>query len=109
MSHWKFWARKRTLDSQLDSELRFHLDHVTEEKIQAGLTPEEARRQATLEFGGREQVKEELRDLYRTAAMESFAANIKSGIRLIGKSPSISIAVILTLGLGIGANRQSSP
>ena len=104
MSLWKFWLRRRSLDVQLDSELRFHLDHVIEEKTRAGLTPEDARREAMLEFGGREQVKEELRDLYRIATLEKIVANLKSGIRLIRKSPSVSIAVILTLGLGIGAN-----
>ncbi len=57
-----------------------------------------------LEFGGREQLKEELRDVHRIATLENTIANIKSGIRLMRKSPSFSAAVILTLALGIGAN-----
>ncbi len=104
MSWWKFLSKKRPLDAQLDSELRFHIDELIQEKIAAGSTPDQARREALLEFGGREQIKEELRDVYRIATLENTAANLKSGIRLLRKSPSFSIAVILTMALGIGAN-----
>src|SRR2546421_1539159 len=104
MFWWKSLFRKRALDAQLDSELRFHIDKLMNDNIAAGMTSEEARRQAILEFGGREQVKEELRDVYRISAVESTFANLKSGFRFIRKSPSFSIAVILTLALGIGAN-----
>src|SRR5437016_12270851 len=103
MFWWKSLFRKRALDAQLDSELRFHIDKLMNDNIAAGMTSEEARRQAILEFGGREQVKEELRDVYRISAVESTFANLKSGFRFIRKSPSFSIAVILTLALGIGA------
>ncbi len=99
-----FFTRKRPAEMALDAELRFHLDRLTEEKIAAGATPEQARREASLEFGGREQVKEEMRDIYRIATLENTFANLKAGLRLIRKSPSFSVAVILTLALGIGAN-----
>ena len=59
---------------------------------------------ATLEFGGREQIKEELRDVRRVAVVENTLANLKSAVRFIRKSPSFSLTVILTLALGIGAN-----
>src|SRR5437667_9177700 len=104
MEWWKSLFRKRALDAQLDSELRFHLEELTEANIAAGLTPEEARRRAVLEFGGREQIKEELRDVHRVSIIESTLANLRSAFRFIRKSPSFSITVILTLTLGIGAN-----
>src|SRR5258708_33989875 len=72
--------------------------------IAEGMTPEEARRRAVLEFGGREQIKEELRDVHRVSFIESAMANLKSAFRFIRKSPSFSLAVISTLALGIGAN-----
>ena len=103
MSWWKSLFRKRALDTQLDSELRFHIEEMTEGYIAAGMAPEEARRQATLEFGGREQIKEDLRDVHRVA-IETAIANLKSAFRFLRNSPSFSIAVILTLALGIGAN-----
>ncbi len=46
----------------------------------------------------------ELRDVYRVRVIESTLANFKSAFRFIRKSPSFSLAVILTLALGIGAN-----
>jgi putative ABC transport system permease protein len=101
---WKSLFRKPELDSQMDAELRFHIDEVTRAKIAAGMSPEAARRSTVLEFGGREQIKEELRDVHRVRYLESAIANLKSAIRFIRKSPSFSTAVILTLALGIGAN-----
>jgi putative ABC transport system permease protein len=91
-------------ESQIDSELRFHIDALTEENIAAGMNPLEARRQAQLEFGGREQIKEELRDVYRVQILDAVSTNLKAAFRFLRKSPSFSIAVILTLALGIGAN-----
>ena len=104
MEWWKSLFRKRALDAQLDSELRFHIEELTEANVAAGLTAEEARRRALLEFGGREQIKEELRDVHRVSIVESTLANLKSAFRFIRKSPSFSMTVIVTLALGIGAN-----
>jgi putative ABC transport system permease protein len=103
MTWWKSLFRKPD-DAQLDSELRFHIEGLIEEKIAAGMGPEEARRQALLEFGGKEQWKEELRDVHRVAVIESTASNLKSAFRGMRKSPSFAGAIILTLALGIGAN-----
>jgi putative ABC transport system permease protein len=101
---WESLFRKRALDAQLNSEVRFHIDELTDANIAAGMPPEEARRRAVLEFGGGEQIKEELRDVHRVAVVETTAANLKSAVRFIRKSPSFSMTVILTLALGIGAN-----
>src|SRR5437879_13479140 len=106
MGWWKSLFRKRALDAQLDAEVRFHIEELTEANVAAGLTPEEARRRAVLEFGGREQIKEELRDVHRVSIIESMLANLKSAFRLIRKSPSFSMTVIVTLALGIGANSE---
>src|SRR6266446_10149794 len=104
MNWWKSLFRKGVLDAQLDTELRFHIEKLVNDYIAEGMGPEKARRQAVVEFGGREQIKEELRDVYRVRVIESTLANFKSAFRFIRKSPSFSVAVILTLALGIGAN-----
>jgi len=101
---WKSLFGKRALDAQLDKELRFHIEKLTNDYIAEGMTPEEARRQAVLEFGGREQVKEEVREVYRIRFLDATVANIKSAVRFIRKSPTFSATVVLTLALAIGAN-----
>src|ERR1700688_4499236 len=101
---WKSLFRKRALDAQLSSEVRFHIDELTDANVAAGIPREEARRRAVLEFGGGEQIKEELRDVHRVAIVETTLANLKSALRFMRKSPSFSMTVILTLALGIGAN-----
>jgi len=104
MFGWKSLFRKRALDAQLDSELRFHIEKLANDYIADGMAPEEARRQAVLEFGGREQIKEELRDVYRIRLLDATVANLKSAFRFIRKSPTFAATVILTLALAIGAN-----
>ncbi len=101
---WKSLFRKRALEAQLSSEVRFHIDELTDANIAAGMSPMEARRRAVLEFGGGEQIKEELRDVHRVRVIESAIANLKSAFRFIRKSPSFSAVIIVTLALGIGAN-----
>jgi putative ABC transport system permease protein len=98
-----FLSRSRR-DEQLEVELRFHLDSLVREKLAAGLEPAEARRQAALEFGGCEQVKEELRDVHRIFAVDTTVANLRSAVRLIARSPSLAVTVVVTFALGIGAN-----
>lgn len=104
MSWWKSILPKRASDAQMNSELRFHIEELTDENIAAGMSPEEARRRAMLEFGGQEKFKEEVRDVYRIRVLDATVANLRSAFRFIRKSPAFSITVILTLALAIGAN-----
>jgi len=104
MGWWKGLFRKRSLEDQVDSELRFHIDELTEANITAGFEPEEARRRAVLEFGGQQQIREEVQDVYRLPLVESAVANLKSALRFMRKSPMFSVTVVATLALGIGAN-----
>ena len=91
-------------EAELDSELNFHLRELADAKIAEGLTPEEARRQAQLEFGGNAQVREVCRDIHRMALLDGALMNLKSALRFIRKAPGFSITVVLTLALGVGAN-----
>jgi len=75
MEWWKSLFRKRALDAQLDSELRFHIEELTEANIAAGLAPDEARRRAVLEFGGREQIKEEIFRRHMSGEQGTFNAD----------------------------------
>ena len=96
--------RKNTVEQALDDELRSSVELLTEEKMNAGLSPSEARRQALIELGSVEQVKEEVRAIRAGRLLEDLAKDVHYGFRTLAKSPGFSAAVALTLALGIGAN-----
>ncbi len=104
MAGWRNLFRRAARDGESDREIGFHIESLTEANIARGLPADEARRQAMLEFGGREQVRQELREIHGSAALESLAFHVRAAMRFVRSSPSLSIAVILTLALGIGAN-----
>src|SRR5712691_9497059 len=104
MTWWKSLSPKEALDAELYTELRVHIEKLMGDYIAGGMSPEEARRRAVLEFGGHEQIKEEVRDVYRIRLLDATLANLKSAFRFIRKSPTFSLTVILTLALAIGAN-----
>ena len=96
--------RKPGADEAVDQEISFHIAELIEAYVSQGMAPEEARRRAMVEFGGHEQVKQQVREVHVSPSVESLLFNLKSAIRFLRKSPSFSIAVILTLALGVGAN-----
>jgi putative ABC transport system permease protein len=101
---WRGLLRRKSAEERLESELMHHIDELTRENLRAGMTPEEAERRARIDFGGTEQIKEELRDVHRMPLWDGARENLKAGLRFLRKSPSFSLTVILTMGLGIGAN-----
>lgn len=100
----KFGRRKQALEQEFDRELYFHIDELTKENIASGLSSHEARRRAMLEFGGKEQAAEQLREVHQIPVIETLGKNLKFALRLMCKAPVFSAAIILTLTLGIGAN-----
>jgi putative ABC transport system permease protein len=96
--------RRDTVESEADAELRFHFDQQVEKYIRSGRTREEAMRRARLEFGGHEQLKEEIRDARGVNLIETLFQDIRYGLRILGRTPVISGVAILSLALGIGAN-----
>jgi predicted permease len=95
---------KHQADDDLRAEFEAHLEMETAEYIRRGMSPNDARRQALLASGGLAQAAEAVSDQRGVPWIEHVVADVRYALRTLRHHPTFTTVVVLTLGLGIGAN-----
>ena len=95
---------RRRRDSDLEEELRLHLEMATDDARRRGLEPANAVRAARIEAGGASQAMDALRDQRGLPWLDDMARDVSHGLRTLRRTPVFAAVALLTLALGIGAN-----
>ena len=96
------WRRRELVEAAMDAEMRDHIEREIAARMADGATRDDATRMALRDFGGVERHKEDARDALGLRILDDVGRDFQYAVRLLGRNPGFTIAVVLTFALGIG-------